>query len=84
MAAPNEDVLIWTLEGVDKGAQYLLIVKDLFSNTYNPIWVMPNESLERKRNLMSKKKFIDDGINIFYAKEYFENLHQNSIKYYNR
>lgn len=80
MAVPNEDVLNWTLEGVDKGAEYLLVVKDLIANTYTPVWIMPGESLENKRKMMAKKKFIEDGINISYAKIYFENLHLNSFK----
>lgn len=83
MAARNEDVLIWTLEGVDKGAEYLLIVKDSLCTTYSPIYVMPGESLERKRKIMSRNKFIEDGINIYYAKEYFENIYDNSIKHHN-
>ncbi len=81
MTAAKEDVLNWTLEGVVKGAEYMFIVKDLTSNIYNPVWIMPNESLHRKRKQIPKGKFIEDAINILYAKEYFENHRHYSCKF---
>lgn len=81
MTAAKEDVLNWTLEGVLKGAEYMFIVKDLSNNSYRPVWVMPHESLDHKRKQMPKEKFIEDAINIFYAKEYFENHRQYSCKF---
>lgn len=81
MTAAKEDVLNWTLEGVVKGAEYMLVVKDLINNTYTPVWIMPHESLNIKRKQMQKSKFIEDAINILYAKEYFENHRQYTCKF---
>lgn len=81
MTAAKEDVLNWTLEGVLRGAEYMFIVRDLTNNNYNPVWVMPHESLDNKRKLMPREKFIEDAISILYAKEYFENHRQYSARF---
>ena len=75
MAALNEDIVFWTLEGIDKGAQELLIVKDKVNKRYRPQWIMPGESIEATKERLSEDAEIEDGINLILAKDYFSKGH---------
>ena len=45
----KENLAIWLHEGKNKGAIHLMVFLDTSSDTYFPVYVMPHESLDRKR-----------------------------------
>jgi hypothetical protein len=57
MAVSLERFNEWKVEGVAKGAKYLISVCDTFDYDDYPVYVMPNDNLEEK-----KSEF--DGVNM--------------------
>ena len=45
----KENLAIWLHEGKNKGAIHLMVFLDTSSDTYFPVYVMPNENLNQKR-----------------------------------
>ena len=74
MPAFHEDIIKWTLEGIDRGASDMLIVQNIFHKGYVPRWVMPGESIETMRSRLTDDEIIEDGINLVIARDYFNDL----------
>ena len=56
----NSDIIRWTGEGLEDGADILLIIKDTAKDCHYPYWVMPGESIEEARkNFMEPKEVVD-------------------------
>lgn len=50
MTATREDVDRWIHEGITRGAKYIISVCDTFSYDDYPVYVMPDQSLEQKKD----------------------------------
>lgn len=45
----TENLAIWLHEGKNQGAIHLVVFLDTSSDTFFPVYVMPNETLNQKR-----------------------------------
>ena len=48
MAATQQDIAGWFLEGVKTGATHMIVVYDTFSHDDYPVYVMPTEDVHEK------------------------------------
>lgn len=60
----NNEIIRWTSEGLDDGADNLLIIKNTTKDYYYPCWVMPHEDIDQVKDSFRGDQVIVDVVSL--------------------
>lgn len=67
----NNDIIRWTGEGLEEGADILLIIKDTAKDYHYPYWVMPGENVEEAKKNFTEPREVVDVVSLSLMRELF-------------
>lgn len=67
----NNEIIRWTSEGLDDGAENLLIIKNTTRDYYYPCWVMPHEDIDEVKRSFQGENVIVDVVSLSLMRQLF-------------